>query len=72
MVDDVLGNVTVAGVVPRLSETPGQVRWIGRDTGADTSEILKQDLQLSNAEIDALIEAGVVASGNATNINDEY
>ena len=43
-----------------------------RDTGADTSEILKQDLQLSNAEIDALIEAGVVASGNATNINDEH
>ncbi len=72
VVDDVLGNVTVAGVVPRLSETPGQVRWIGRDTGADTSEILKQDLQLSNAEIDALIEAGVVASGNAKNINDEY
>ncbi len=72
VVDDVLGNVTVAGVVPKLSRTPGQIRWVGRDTGADTREILSQDLQLSDEEINALIESGVIASGAAVNSNDEH
>ena len=68
--DDVLGDVTVAGVVPKLSGTPGQVRWIGRETGADTREILSHDLQLSDEEINALIESGVIASSAAVNSND--
>ncbi|MBB53852.1 MAG: hypothetical protein CMF67_05710 [Magnetovibrio sp.] len=70
--DDVLGDVTVAGVVPKLSGTPGQVRWIGRETGADTREILSHDLQLSDEEINALIESGVIASSTALNSNDEH
>ena len=70
--DDVLGDVTVAGVVPKLSGTPGQVRWIGRETGADTREILSHDLQLSDEEINALIESGVIASSAAVNSNDEH
>jgi crotonobetainyl-CoA:carnitine CoA-transferase CaiB-like acyl-CoA transferase len=72
VVDDVLGNVTVAGVVPKLSRTPGQIRWVGRDMGADTREILSQDLQLSDEEINALMESGVIASGAAVNSNDEH
>ena len=68
--DDVLGDVTVAGVVPKLSGTPGQVRWIGRETGADTREILSHYLQLSDEEINALIESGVIASSAAVNSND--
>ena len=72
VVDDVLGNVTVAGVVPKLSRTPGQIRWAGRDTGADTREILSHDLQLSDEEINALIESGVIASSSAVNSNDEH
>ena len=72
VVDDVLGNVTVAGVVPKLSRTPGQIRWVGRDTGADTHEILSHDLQLSDEEINALIESGVIASSAAVNSNDEH
>ena len=70
--DDVLGDVTVAGVVPKLSGTPGQVRWIGRETGADTREILSHDLQLSDEEINALIESGVIASSAVLNSNDEH
>ena len=70
--DDVLGDVTVAGVVPKLSGTPGQVRWIGRETGADTREILSHYLQLSDEEINALIESGVIASSAALNSNDEH
>ena len=70
--DDVLGDVTVAGVVPKLSGTPGQVRWIGRDTGSDTREVLKHDLKLSEAEIDDLIDAGVVASSPAADLKSEH
>ena len=70
--DDVLGDVTVAGVVPKLSGTPGQVRWIGRETGADTREILSHYLQLSDEEINALIESGVIASSAVLNSNDEH
>lgn len=30
------------GITPKLSETPGSVRWIGRELGADTAEILEE------------------------------
>jgi len=69
--DDVLGDVTVAGVVPKLSNTPGHIRWVGRDKGADTRDVLEQDLQLSAAEVDALVDAGVVAVAAASDADEE-
>ncbi len=59
--DRVLGPVTVAGIVPKLSQTPGAVRWAGRDIGADTADVLKGELSLDDAEIEALARDGVVA-----------
>ncbi|MHA1165048.1 MAG: CaiB/BaiF CoA transferase family protein [Alphaproteobacteria bacterium] len=59
--DAVLGPVTVTGIVPKLSETPGAVRWAGRDVGADTAEILKKELNLADGEVEALARSGVVA-----------
>jgi crotonobetainyl-CoA:carnitine CoA-transferase CaiB-like acyl-CoA transferase len=59
--DDVLGPVTLAGVVPKLSASPGHIRWTGRDTGADTSSVLQRELGLSAADVEALAEAGIVA-----------
>lgn len=35
------GRLTLPNVCPRLSETPGAVRWAGRGLGADTAEVLK-------------------------------
>jgi len=58
--DRVLGPVTVAGIVPKLSKTPGAVRWAGRDIGADTAAVLKSELSLDDAEIEALVRDGVV------------
>ena len=69
--DDVLGPVTVAGVVPKLSATPGHIRWAGRDTGADTRDVLEQDLQLSKADIEALVEDGVVAVSAPSETDDK-
>ena len=58
--DDDLGSVTLAGIVPKLSGTPGQVRWSGHRTGQDTRAILKQYANLSDARIDELARTGVV------------
>jgi crotonobetainyl-CoA:carnitine CoA-transferase CaiB-like acyl-CoA transferase len=59
--DPVLGPVTLAGIVPKLSQSPGAIRWPGRDTGADTREVLKQCLNLSPDDIEALARAGIIA-----------
>ena len=59
--DQHLGTVAMAGVVPRLSETPGVVRHAGRDIGQDTRSVLRDVLSLENEKIDALISQGILA-----------
>lgn len=54
MPDDVLGAVTLPGVVPGLSETPGAVRWAGREVGIDTRDVLTRVAGYEPGEIDAL------------------
>ena len=39
--DSQIGKITMPNVCPRLSDTPGRVKWAGRALGADTEEILK-------------------------------
>jgi formyl-CoA transferase len=56
-----LGPVTMQNVVPRLSLTPGRVRHLGLDLGADTAQILGQELGHSVMELQALQKAGVIA-----------
>ena len=55
------GSVTVTGVVPKLSATPGRIRWAGRETGADTASVLRDELGLEDRDIDRLAGDGVVA-----------
>jgi len=59
--DPVLGPVTVPGVVPKLTDSPGAVRWAGRDIGADTLEVARDELGLDEATIRRLARAGVLA-----------
>ena len=58
--DDDLGTVKLAGVVPKLSGTPGSVVWAGHRTGQDTRAILKRFAHLSDQDIDALERDKVV------------
>ena len=58
--DDDLGTVTLAGVVPKLSATPGSVVWAGHRNGQDTRAILKRFAHLSDEDIDALERDKVV------------
>ena len=58
--DAVLGrDVPMAGVVPRLSRTPGRIRWAGADVGAHTHEVLAE-LGLDAGERQDLVDAGVI------------
>jgi len=38
--DERAGPLTLPNVVPRLSDTPGEIRWAGRALGADTETVL--------------------------------
>lgn len=58
--DRVLGPVAMANVVPRLSRSPGEVRWSGRDIGQDTFGVLEELLGLSADELGELAEKGVI------------
>ena len=49
-----LGKVKVQGVTPKLSLTPGKVKYLGRDMGQDTEDVLSQMLGYSKQEIEEL------------------
>ncbi len=52
-------NVKMPGIVPKLSDTPGEIRWQGPALGAHTVEVLS-GLGLDGAEIRRLQQEGVV------------
>ena len=53
------GMVKQAGITPRLSETPGQVRRLGVKPGEDTAEVMK-GLGYTQDDIDRLLKTGVI------------
>jgi crotonobetainyl-CoA:carnitine CoA-transferase CaiB-like acyl-CoA transferase len=61
--DDDLGSIKQPGVVPKLSGTPGRVRWSGHRNGQDTRAVLHEYLAMTDADIDALLHDEVVKVG---------
>lgn len=59
--DDDLGEVTLAGIVPKLSRTPGRIRWSGHRLGQDTRSVLRSLTKLADSDIDALEAEGVIS-----------
>ena len=55
-----LGPFPMQNVAPRLSATPGSVRWVGPELGAHNEEIWGGRLGLSPAERQTLAEEGVL------------
>ena len=60
----VFGTLAQPGIVPKLSATPGAVRWHGRKQGENTREVLGAQLGLDEAALDQLEAAGVISSGS--------
>jgi crotonobetainyl-CoA:carnitine CoA-transferase CaiB-like acyl-CoA transferase len=58
--DDQFGSVTMAAVVPKLSDTPGGLRRSGGVVGRDTRSVLRDLVEMSDAEIDQLGMAGAI------------
>ncbi len=55
-----IGDLAVQGVVPKLSETPGEINHLGAELGAHNREIYMEDLGISEDEMAALREQGVI------------
>lgn len=53
-------HVKMPGIVPKLSETPGEVRWQGPTLGEHTDSVLSA-LGVSAGEIAAMREKGIIA-----------
>jgi crotonobetainyl-CoA:carnitine CoA-transferase CaiB-like acyl-CoA transferase len=58
------GRLAMPGVAPRLSHTPGGVRWAGPALGQHTAEVLRELAGLDDAELDELRRAGIVGPAN--------
>ena len=58
--DGDLGEVAMADVVPRLSRTPGRIRWAGKGMGAANASVYRELLGLSERKLAELRAAGVV------------
>jgi len=48
------GKVSMQNISPKLSKTPGEIRWAGPDFGQHTDEVYRELLGLSDEELDHL------------------
>ncbi len=58
--DPDLGTVRMQNVMFRMSDTPGEIRWAGRGLGEDNVAVFGGELNMSDEQLDALREKGVV------------
>ena len=58
--DERHGELAMQAVVPKLSDTPGQIRWAGQALGADTEAVLTDLLGLGAQRIEQLRDQAVI------------
>ena len=59
--DETLGSIAVPGVAPRLSETEGDIAWLGpQELGSHNKEIYGSLLGISDIELDELSNDGII------------
>ena len=57
----IAGRMKMPAVIPRLSHSPGEVRWLGRALGEDTDAVLFEKLAMSREQLAGLRKRGVIA-----------
>ena len=60
IVDDQLGPIRMPSPSPRLSDTPGRIRWTGQMPGASNDEVFGRWLGISSAEIETLRQQKII------------
>lgn len=60
MADPRMGDLAVPNLIPKLSDTPGAVKWLGPALGAHNNEIYRGLLGLDETELDRLRKTGVI------------
>ena len=60
MTESRIGALAVPDVVPRLSATPGEIRWLGEGIGAQNEDVFRDLLGLDESELRRMREAGVI------------
>jgi succinyl-CoA:(S)-malate CoA-transferase subunit B len=60
MKDARVGELAIPNLVPRLSDTPGEVKWLGPSLGAHNTEVYKDLLGMSAEEMKQLEANGVI------------
>lgn len=61
-----IGKLKVPGIVPKLSETPGDIDWCGPKLGEHTEEVLTNILHMKSEEIERLKQNNVVGDSHTT------
>lgn len=54
------GTLKIPGVIPKLSATPGEIKWIGPNLGEHNLEVYQELLGVTSLEIDALKAKGII------------
>ncbi len=62
--DPIYGEFYEEGIAPKLSETPGRIKWAGRPVGFDTYYVLTKFLGKTWDEIQKLEKKGVIGKWN--------
>jgi crotonobetainyl-CoA:carnitine CoA-transferase CaiB-like acyl-CoA transferase len=60
MHDDRVGELPIPNLVPRLSDTPGRVNWLGPRLGEHNVEVYQTLLGLSDDDLSRLADEGVI------------
>lgn len=58
--DKDIGTVHMPGIVPKMSKTPGQIKWSGPAIGEHNEEIYRQYLGLSEDEYETYKAGGII------------
>lgn len=59
-VDPRIGALLMPGIVPTLSETPGEIKWAGPGIGEHNAEVFLNLLQMREEELQDLVQQGVI------------
>jgi crotonobetainyl-CoA:carnitine CoA-transferase CaiB-like acyl-CoA transferase len=60
MKDERVGELPIPNLVPRLSDTPGSVKWLGPDLGQNNDDVFKGWLGMTDDDMRRLAAEGVI------------